>query len=87
VLGQRFKVLVLIPAMMLGATAAAVEFLNASTYWQILGAALVATTSLQSGYFAGVGVRYLVALTRTSQIHFGSPVSSTSPERSVIKQL
>ena len=49
VLGQRFKVQVLIPAMALGVTAAA-GLAHASTFWQILGAVLVATTSLQIGY-------------------------------------
>jgi hypothetical protein len=86
VLGQRFRVLVLIPAMALAVTAAA-GVTYAGTFWQILEAALVATTSLQIGYFAGVGVRYLTAATRTSQIHAGSPVTSTFPQRSAINHL
>jgi hypothetical protein len=84
--GQRFRVLVLIPAMALAATAAA-GFTHAGTFRQILGAVLVATTSLQIGYFAGVGVRYLMAATRISKVHTGSPAASTFPRRSAIKQL
>jgi hypothetical protein len=64
VLGQRFKVLILIPAMAVAAIATA-GFTHAGTLWQILGAVLVATTSLQIGYFAGVCARYLMAATHT----------------------
>jgi hypothetical protein len=81
VLGQRFRILVLIPAMALAIMATA-GFSHSGTFWQILGAVLVATTSLQIGYFAGVGARYLMAVTRTSQIYAGSPAASTSPRRS-----
>jgi len=86
VLGQRFKVLVLIPAMVLAVTSVA-GLAHADTFWQIRGAGLVATTSLQIGYFAGVGIRFLIAAARTSQIHAGSPAASTSPRRSAIKQI
>jgi hypothetical protein len=74
VLGQRFKVLVLTPAMALAATAA-VGFTHADTIWQILGSVLVVTTSLQIGYFCGVGIRYLMATTRTGQIHASSVIA------------
>lgn len=86
VLGQRFKVLILIPAMVLAVTAAA-EVTYAGTFWQILGAVLVATTSLQIGYFAGVGLRDLLAIIRASQIYARSTTASTYPRRSAIKQL
>ena len=80
VLGQRFKVQVLIPAMALGVTAAA-GLAHASTFWQILGAVLVATTSLQIGYLAGVGIRYLMAAVRMSRMQADSHAASESPRR------
>lgn len=82
VLGQKFRVFVLIPAIALAGLATA-GFAHAGTFWQILGMVLVATTSLQIGYFAGVGVRYLMAATRPSQLYAGSPAASTSQRRPI----
>ena len=65
VLGQRFKVAVLIPSM---AVTVAVEFAYGGTFRQIIGATLVAAMSLQIGYFAGVSMRYLMAAARTSRM-------------------
>jgi hypothetical protein len=80
VLGQRFKVLVLIPATAL-TVMAGTAFAHADTFWQILGAALVATTSLQIGYFAGAGIRYLMAMACTTRMDAGSPAVSISSRR------
>jgi hypothetical protein len=77
-LGQRFKVMVLIPAMAVALTASALSA-YAGTFWQTLGAALLATSSLQIGYFAGVAIRYLVASARTSRTHVGHLTTSRSP--------
>ena len=86
VLGQRFKVQVLLPAMTLAlALAVAAGLGHASTFWQIIGAVLVATTSLQIGYAAGVGIRYLVAVARTRRINGDS--HTTSPQRAITKQI
>ncbi len=82
VLGQRFKVLVLIPAMALAVTAAS-GFAYAGTLWQVLGAAFVATTSLQIGYLGGIGIRYLIASGRTGQINASSVATSASPRQIV----
>src|SRR5271168_4411552 len=79
VLGQRFKVLVLVPAMALTFTAAAV-LANAGTILQILGAALVATTGVQIGYLAGVGTRYLTAAARTNLMPRASLTDRSSPQ-------
>jgi hypothetical protein len=80
VLGQRFKVQVLITAMAL-AVAAAAGLAHASTFWQILGAVLVATTCLQIGYLAGVGIRYLMAAVRMGRMQAGSHAASESRRR------
>ena len=84
VLGQRFKVQILIPAMAL-AVAAAAGLAHAGTFWQILGAVFVATTDLQIGYLAGVGIRYLMAVTRTRRINAGS--HTISPRQAITKQI
>jgi hypothetical protein len=84
VLGQRFKVQVLIPAMALAVPAAA-GLAHSGTFWQILGAILIPTTSLQIGYFAGVGIRYLIAAARISRINADS--HTRSPQRAAIKQI
>jgi hypothetical protein len=80
VLGQRFKVMVLIPATAVALTAAA-AFAHAGTLWQNLGAVLLVTSSLQIGYFAGVAIRYLVASARTSRIYVGHLNTSRSPRQ------
>ena len=84
VLGQRFKVQILMPAMAL-TIAAAAGLAHASTFWQILGAVFVATTDLQIGYLAGVGIRHLMAVTRTRRINPGS--HATSPRQAITKQI
>lgn len=78
VLGQRFKVAALIPALAL-VLMAAVGFAHAGTFWQILGATLVATTCLEIGYVAGVGIRYLMAAARSG--HASSLTGSISSRR------
>lgn len=78
VLGQRFKVTALIPAMAL-TLIATVGFGHAGTFWQILGAAFVATTCLEIGYVAGVGIRYLMAAARSG--HANSVTASISSRR------
>ena len=83
VLGQQFKVQILMPAMAL-AIAAAAGLAHASTFWRIFGAVLVTTTCLQVGYCAGVGIRYLIVAARSSRINAGS--HTRSPRSATIKQ-
>lgn len=66
VLGQRFKVLVLVPA--LGATlvvGVAVGAAQARGLWPTVLMAVAAIGSLQIGYLAGIGTRHLLAALRT----------------------
>jgi hypothetical protein len=79
-LGQRFKVIVMTPAMALAAMAA-VGFTHAGTFWQILAAVFVVTTTLQIGYLGGVGIRYLTATTRNSQVHANSVIAHLTSGR------
>jgi hypothetical protein len=68
VLGQRFKVLVLLPAMVfLLLVAIGVGMANAQGLGPTALMAVGALASLQVGYLAGVGVRYLLTGTRSAK--------------------
>jgi hypothetical protein len=61
-LGQRFNVVVLIPALaivLLLAVGAGAT--HAQTNWWIVVTAATASICLQCGYFTGIGIRHLVA--------------------------
>jgi hypothetical protein len=61
VLGQRFKVLVLLPASALVmAMTIAGEMAHANTFWQLCLTAVAAAASLQMGYCLGLGIRYVL---------------------------
>ena len=82
VLGQRFKVLVLIPAMMVVLPlVAAAGLLRGPPYGGIAIALIVSAVSLQLGYLAGIALRHLLVLLRASQINASS--RSTSSRRVV----
>ncbi len=60
-LGQRFKVMVLLPAfavVLVLAVGAGVAL--AQTAWSIALTAIIAGTSLQIGYFVGIGVHHVL---------------------------
>jgi hypothetical protein len=82
VLGQRFKVIALIPALALAITATA-GITHGGTFWQILGAAFAATTSLQIGYLAGAVIRLLMAASRASRKRAKS--HTALPSRSMLQ--
>jgi hypothetical protein len=62
VLGQRFKVLILVPACALIATVALADgFVRTEVFWQMALMAIAGLVSLQMGYFIGLGVRHILA--------------------------
>jgi hypothetical protein len=68
-LGQRFKVFILVPAMVPAvALAVIVAEVHGAALWQILVTAFMAATSLQIGYLAGVGVRHFTMVERASRL-------------------
>ena len=74
VLGQRFKVLVLMPAMaivLMFAVGAGVT--QAQTVWWIVLMAAAATTCLQFGYFFGIGIRHFLVAAQSRE---SSPLTS-----------
>jgi hypothetical protein len=81
VLGQRFKVLAVVPAMaawLLVAIGFGIAFSEGFGRTVLLAALSVA--SLQIGYLAGVAIRYSLAATRTSGLRTAS-VNSPQPTR------
>jgi hypothetical protein len=73
VLGQRFKVLVLLPAIALALfMAIGGGIVRAESAWWIVLVAASAATSLQIGYLIGVGIRHVLLAGRASR----SPVTS-----------
>jgi hypothetical protein len=81
VLGQRFRVLTLIPIGLLvlllasGAGAAL-----GKTLWQISLNAVVATACIQLGYLFGLGVRHVLLISRARRLRAAS-FESSSPSR------
>jgi predicted neutral ceramidase superfamily lipid hydrolase len=69
VLGQRFKVMILVPlsAVALLATMATRAAAGDSLWHVVLGAAIV-VTSLQIGYLIGVGARYALIVSRAGRL-------------------
>lgn len=76
VLGLRFKILALVPAIAI-ALPAAIAFAHTSSFAHLL-AALAVTTSLQIGYLCGLGMRHFTVVSRTPKVHAASVEVSPS---------
>jgi hypothetical protein len=80
VLGQRFKVLILAPAILLtllGALGASI--VRPETVWFIGKAAAEAIVGMQIGYLLGLGIRHLTLLARAARLRGASPANSFVP--------
>lgn len=80
VLGMRFKVLVLIPAI--GFVLIAVLagcFVGGESISITMATAVFAASCLQIGYLGGVATRYTTALARTSRLREGALESASRP--------
>jgi hypothetical protein len=72
VLGQRFNVFVLVPAIGFALLAAiGIGLLHADRIWSTVLMAATVTASLQIGYLAGIGLRAALAGARTARLHAG----------------
>jgi membrane protein DedA with SNARE-associated domain len=81
VLGQRFNVLVLVPAIALVATVSViVGVARADAIWSIAQTAVAATVSLQIGYAMGIWIRSLLADVSPNRSH-ATTVGGSSPTR------
>ena len=84
VLGQRFKVLVLVPGMAVVLPfLAATGIVRADPLGQIAIAVIFAAVSLQLGYLAGITLRHLMVLPRTAQTNASPRSSGASAPRAV----
>jgi hypothetical protein len=83
VLGQRFRVFIILPAMLpTVAFATVVAASHGTTVWRTLATTFIAVASLQIGYLAGVGIRHFLAAERASRLRpkglanaVGAPIS------------
>lgn len=81
VLGQRFKVLVLVPAIALTLPLTiAAGLLRADPLGAIVVLAVASIASLQIGYLAGTGLRYLMSAARASRLR-GTAFPGSLPAR------
>ena len=72
-LGQRFKVIVLLPtAIVASALVAGLGVARADTVWAVAGLTLASLCCLQIGYLAGIGMRYAPAAFRVSRRQAGA---------------
>ena len=68
VLGQRFKVFILLPAISLAVICTITAGIaRAQDVWSIAMAAVYITTALQIGYLIGTGIRCLIAANRPAR--------------------
>ena len=71
VLGQRFKVFILFPAMVPAFVfAILVAAMHGASASRLLATALMAGASLQIGYLGGIGIRHLAVAERASRSRF-----------------
>jgi hypothetical protein len=85
VLGLRFKVLILVPAIGLALAMVAVNGAGAGT-WQLVGTMVLVATFLQLGYVGGGILRFGVCATRTAD-HGRASMPTTSTDVSSSGQL
>jgi hypothetical protein len=79
-LGQRFNVVVLIPAMAIVLVlAVGAGATHAQTNWWIVVMAATASICLQCGYFAGIGIRHFVAAHSRGSSSLASAETSARP--------
>jgi hypothetical protein len=82
VLGQHFKVMVLIPAIAVVLVLAVVTGVtHAQTAWSIVIMAVAAATSLQIGYLLGIAIRHVLAAALSSRSSSLTPPATSSSVR------
>lgn len=80
VLGHRFKVLILVPAIFLAILfAVGSGVARAETAWTVVATAAIAACGLQIGYLFGTGIRRIMVLARASRLRgvpFAGPLQT-----------
>ena len=84
-LAQHFKVMVLVPASVIVLVlAVGTGATQAHTVWSVILMTAAAATSIQIGYFIGIGIRHFVATAvsgRPSSLAATAPTSAQHPAR------
>ncbi len=81
-LAQRFKVLVLVPVILLTLVfAIGAGIARADGVWAVGSTAAVTIVGLQIGYLLGIGIRHLIVLARASCLRTASLGSSLPTRR------
>lgn len=81
-IAQRFKVVVLVPVLVLAAVvAAAIGYRQHAGTWQLVGSTVTAVACLQVGYLAGAAIHYLAGLLLPGSILGRGVGGSISPRR------
>jgi hypothetical protein len=84
VLGQRFKLLILLPAITLGLLGTVIlGVARADDAWSIVGRGVLLSTALQIGYLIGTVIRALMVAIRGARIYAGRGMPSTEPRPSI----
>jgi len=85
VLGQRFKVFILLPAMVPAAVLAiVVAAVHGATVGRLSATALIAVASLQIGYMAGIVMRHIAVAERANRLRGLAVSRSLQPARRLI---
>lgn len=83
VLGQRFKMLILVPATLITLLlAVGAGVMRAETGWMVAVAATGLIASLQVGYFLGLAIRQLSILARAKRMRTAPLANSLPAQRS-----
>lgn len=81
VLGQRFRVLILLPLFLLTLLiAVAASWAHPQGHWTAVECGVAVIVCLQIGYLGGVGIRHFTLLVRATRMSRGH-VSGALPER------
>ena|ERR1700722_10786052 len=78
VLGQRFKVLVLLPAMVIALLASTIAEIAGTDHWRTLLISATAVVALQAGYLTGYGIRRAILAPRMNRLR-GSFIGYSRP--------
>ena len=81
-LGLRFKVFILVPAIIIGSAAAlGIWIAHSISLWSALLAMVMAMTTLQMGYLSGTIIRFVIARARVRADSPGTIVVAQKPAR------
>jgi hypothetical protein len=82
VLGQRFRVLVVLPAIGLAwMVVISIGIVRGDAAWPIILLAVAVSVGLQIGYLVGIGIRVAMVTARASRLHAAARAGSVPTRR------